>query len=200
MIRNIIFDMGNVLIHWTPKIFLDRLGRNEADTEILNRIVFESDEWPALDAGTLDEAEALAIMQSRLPEHLHEEARRLLFEWDQPLILVEGMEDLVRELKDQGYAIYLLSNASRRQHEYWDRIPASPCFSGTFISADYQMIKPDPVIYQTFFKEFDLRPEECLFIDDRLDNVEAAIAQGMDAIQFTGDLPQLRQEISQRLQ
>ena len=74
--------------------------------------------------------------------------------------------DVVRELKARGYTLYLLSNAARRQHTYWHDIPGSECFSGTLISADVHLLKPEAAIYQALFDKFDLTAASCLFIDD----------------------------------
>ena len=103
MIRHIIFDMGNVLLRFDPELFLDRIGAAGADRELLLREIFRSDDWLGLDRGDHDEPQAAEKMCARLPEHLHETARRLVCHWDEPLIPVEGMEALVSELKAAGY-------------------------------------------------------------------------------------------------
>ncbi len=61
-----------------------------------------------------------------------------------PILEVDGMYELVKELKDRGYKVYLLSNASVRQHEYWPRIPAAELFDGKLISSDVHLVKPQP--------------------------------------------------------
>ena len=88
---------------------------------------------------------------------------------DTRLILpVEGILELLQTLKKNGYRLYLLSNAAIRQHEYLARAEASKLMDGTLISADVKLLKTDPQIYQTFLKKFDLKAEECVFIDDPL--------------------------------
>ena len=134
MIRNIVFDMGNVMIYFNKNLFLDRAGVTGEDRRLLERIVFDSLEWARLDRGSLLEPEAERLMCSRLPERLHGYVREFVYDWDKPLYPVRGMAPLVRELKEKGYGIYLLSNAASRQHEYWPRIPASRFFDGTLIS------------------------------------------------------------------
>ena len=103
------------------------------------------------------------------------------------------MADVARDLKAAGYDLYLLSNAASRQHTYWHDIPGSEYFSGTFISADYHLLKPEDAIYQAFFKKFGLKPEECLFIDDSAANVQGAESTGMTGYCFAdGDVARLR--------
>ena len=195
MIRNIIFDMGNVLIRFEPYLFMERLGVPPEERELLNREVFRSVEWVQLDHGTITEAEAVARMCGRVPETLHDAVAKLVSHWDRPILPVEGMEELARELKRKGYGVYLLSNASRRQHEYWPRIPASPYFDGTLISADAGLLKPDPAIYRLLCETFSLLPEECCFIDDSPPNVEAARCCGWQGVVFHGDVTILRREL-----
>ena len=103
-----------------------------------------------------------------------------------------------RDLKNAGYDLYLLSNASTRQHTYWHDIPGSEYFSGTFISADYRLLKPEDAIYQAFFRKFGLKPEDCLFIDDSPANIEASENAGMAGIVFHGDAAHLRCQLADR--
>ena len=192
MIRNIVFDMGNVMIYFNKNLFLDRAGVTGEDRRLLERIVFDSLEWARLDRGSLLEPEAERLMCSRLPERLHGYVREFVYDWDKPLYPVRGMAPLVRELKEKGYGIYLLSNAASRQHEYWPRIPASRFFDGTLISADVKLVKPQPEIYRLLCETFSLIPGECVFIDDAINNAEGAFLCGMHPIVFHDDVSELR--------
>ena len=197
MIKNILFDMGNVLIRFDRKLFLDRLDVSEADKTMLLREVFANVEWAEMDRGTKTEETALVSMCKRLPERLHAAAEALTLHWDEPLIPIEGMYELVEELKEKGYGVYLLSNASVRQHVYWPRIPASKFFDGTLISADVHVMKPQPEIYNLCLEKFDLKAEESFFIDDVAANIEGALHCGMQGAVFFGDVSRLRRELRQ---
>ena len=192
MIKNIIFDMGNVLIKFDRSIFLDRIGVTGEDREILLREVFLSIEWSMMDRGSLTEEQAMERMCRRVPERLHKAVRALTSEWDRPILPIDGVEELVRELKSKGYHLYLVSNASYRQHEYWPLIPGYECFDDTVISADVKLIKPQPEIYLYAMYKFGIRPEECVFIDDAGPNVEGAVYSGLSGIVFHGDTEELR--------
>ena len=157
--------------------------------------VYLSLEWAKMDRGSMTEEEAAASMCSRLPERLHEQAHLLVDRWDRPILPVPGMAELVRELKEAGYGVYLLSNASYRQHEYWPRVPGSEYFDGTLISADVKLVKPCAEIYELLYSTFDLTPSECLFIDDSAANIEGAERTGMPGIVFHGDADELRGEM-----
>ena len=139
--------------------------------------------------------EAAEIIASRVPERLHETVHRLVNEWDRPILPVPGMEELVRELKRNGYGIYLLSNASVRQPVYWQNVPVKDCFDGTLISAEEHLVKPQPEIYDLLCQRFSLKKEECVFIDDSTPNAEGAFFTGISAIVFHDDVKELRRKL-----
>lgn len=190
MIRNIVFDMGNVLVYWRPDTLVRRLGVPEEDRPLLLREVFGDVNWIQLDRGIVTPEEAAERMCRRLPEHLHSAVRELTGSWwHGPLLPVEGMADLVRELKGLGYGIYLLSNAGLDHPEYFDRVPGSECFDGRVVSAFYKLLKPQPELYQILLREYGLKAEECFFVDDLNINVEAAMLVGMSGAVFRGAGP-----------
>lgn len=196
MIRNIVFDMGNVVIRFDPAFFLNRAGITDPEDRrlILNEL-FHSVEWAQMDAGTLTEETAEPLILARFPERLQETVKELLYHWAYPRDMIPGMEDLVKRLKEAGYHIYLLSNASAAQHEYWPGFPVSRYFDGKLISCDVKTVKPNPAIYRMFTEKFSLNPEECLFTDDSAANVAAAIACGWKGIVFHGSEAELERKM-----
>ena len=196
MIKNIVFDMGQVLIHWTPALMTSFLDLPEADARLVERELFRNVEWTQLDRGTISGEDAIASVCRRLPEHLHEGVRQLITGWWKwPLVPVEGMAELIRELKSRGYGIYLLSNASSALHGYFYRIPGSECFDGRVVSADLKLLKPQAEIFDVLYSRFGLTPAECVFIDDIPANVEGAMLTGMNGVVFHGDAARLRREL-----
>lgn len=198
MIKNIIFDMGEVLIRFDRDLFIARLGISGEDAALLKREVFLSLEWAMMDRGALTDAEAAARMCARLPERLHDAALKLATMWDRPILPIEGMYELIEELDQKGYGIWLLSNASYHQHDYWPRIPASRFFRDTLISADVKLMKPQPEIFKLACEKFGIAMDESVFIDDATYNCEAAIWTGLDAIVFRHDVKELRAELRKR--
>ena len=193
MIHHIIFDMGNVLILWSPKKIVARLGLDDEDSEMLIREVFSEMEWVSMDHGTMTQQEGYERICCRLPERLHEAAKACIFDWwKPPLDPVPGMAELIRELKTLGYTIYLCSNATSTLHKYFDRIPGSEYFDGKIVSEDVKLLKPHHEIYELLFRTFDLKPEECFFIDDSPLNIDGAFAVGMPGTVFLNDLSRLR--------
>ena len=195
MIKNIVFDMGGVLIRFDQKLFIQRLGVTGDDAELLRLTVFRSLEWALMDRGALDDTEAARILCTRLPERLHEPARKLVGMWDRPILPLPGMYELIEELKGLGYRIYLLSNASLRQPDYWPNIPASRFFDGALVSAFVKLVKPQPEIYRALCDKFSLKPEECYFVDDLPINIEGAHYIGMPGHVFNEDVPALRRDL-----
>lgn len=198
MIQNFVFDMGGVLACFDPVRFVARETADPADAQLLLRQVFQSVEWARLDRGSMDDADALAQICARLPARLHPAAERLVSHWDEPILPTAGMAELLGELKAKGYGLYLLSNAAHRQHAYWPRVPGSALFDGTFISADWRLVKPQPEIYRALYARFGLDPRSCFFVDDTPENVEAAQGTGMDGLVFHGEVPELRTELAAR--
>lgn len=187
MIRNVVFDMGNVLIHWRPGIFVEREHIPEADRPLILQEVFGSVEWIQMDRGSITLEEGIASMCRRLPRRLHGTVRELTLNWwKHHLLPMEGMAELVRELKRLGYGIYLLSNAKLDLPQYFPLIPGSECFDGRIVSADWKLLKPQPEVYQLLLREFGLKAEECFFIDDLNVNIEAAVLVGMSGTVFRG--------------
>lgn len=197
MIDTIVFDMGGVLIDFSAQLFTERLKVSGEDRALLERHVLRTTDWVRLDRGTITEAEVLARACANLPRRLHAAADYIINHWNEPIVPIEGTAEVVRQLKARGYALYLLSNAGVRQHSYWNDIPGSECFSGTVISADLHLLKPEAAIYQALFDKFDLTPANCIFVDDLPLNVEAAQNAGMQGIVFY-DAQQLRSELQKR--
>ena len=196
MIRNIVFDMGQVILKFDPKHFIDREKVTDPeDRKLILNELFLSVEWVQMDAGTLTEETAEPSILERFPERLRGTVRNLLYNWAYPRETIPGMEETVRALKDAGYGIYLLSNASKAQHDYWPRVPVSEYFDGKLISCDVKVVKPCHRIYELFTEKFGLKPEECIFIDDSTANAAAAIACGWQGIVFHGDADELRQKL-----
>ncbi len=198
MIRNIVFDMGNVLIRFDPLLFIEREGITDPeDRKIILDELFNSVEWAQMDRGILEEKTAAPFILKRFPKRLHPAVCNLLYHWAIPGDEFYGMRELVAELKEAGYRLFLLSNASTAQHRYWPLFPVSRYFDGKLISCDVKVVKPMREIYQIFTDRFLLDPEECLFIDDAPANVAAAITCGWNGIVFHGDVVQLRLKMRQ---
>jgi len=194
---SIVFDMGQVLMDFAPPKFIARLGYTGEDAQLLLKEVFRGWEWVAFDRGDVTGEDVVNSACSRLPERLHGAARELVFHWWQDILPMPGAKELVKELHDKGYPLYVLSNASRDFHTYFDLIPGSEYLprERRFVSSDYRLLKPEHEIYELFLKTYRLDPAACVFIDDNPPNVEAARRLGFQGLVYRNDPARLRREL-----
>ncbi len=185
--KNIIFDMGNVLHTYDPEVCLNHIVEKEEDRALIRRELFEGPEWVQGDLGELTDEERFNGVSKRVPERLHEELRRCTVEWDMCMYPVKQAREFCDYLKKSGFGIYVLSNASSSFYRYFPRFAPFDYFDGIVVSCDIHIIKPDIRIYQHLLKKYNLRADECFFIDDLEANIEGAKNAGIDGAVFEGD-------------
>ena len=179
MYKSIIFDIGGVLVDFDPKAYLvDRLCNAEMEEKVYD-LTFGSEEWQLLDAGKLSRYDG----NQRMLEHAHAEGcafevQGVLDDWMHILRPRLRMLELVRRLKNHGYCVYYLSNIPQDVLELLIERGVLAQFDGGVASCEVQVNKPDPQIYKALLKKYQLKASECVFIDDRLENVQAAFALG----------------------
>ena len=179
MIKNIIFDMGGVLIDYNPeKALYSMFDKDTAD--ILLKEIFRNPLWSDKDRGIVFPEDIMRIKKDKIPAEIYEKVCSMVENFYPYMPPFEKMYDFIKQLKENGYGIYLLSNASSDFHERRSGIPALSLFDGVIISADYKLLKPEKEIYETLYKTFSLIPEECFFIDDVQKNIDGAKSTGMD--------------------
>jgi putative hydrolase of the HAD superfamily len=191
MIKNVIFDMGNVLRNYAPIRGILPYVQGE-DALLIRDEMFGKEEWRLLDRGDISYEEAVSMCKSRLPERLHTALDEIVAHWHEYMPEDPRMVELVKTLKENGYRMYLLSNASVRFTVFKDHFEALKYFEGAIISAFYHTVKPEEKIYRILFDTYQLKPEECFFIDDNPDNVEAGRKLRMEGHVFTGDMTALK--------
>ncbi|MBR5113391.1 MAG: HAD family phosphatase [Clostridia bacterium] len=183
MIKNIVFDMGGVLIDYNPeKALYGELDKESADIALAE--IFRNNIWSEKDRGVVSAEDILALKGGLIPAHAYEKVAEMVMNLYPFMPPFEETERIVKRLKSNGYRIFLLSNASLDFYDEKKNIPALSYFDGYLISADYKLIKPEKEIYLTLFSKFNLRPEECFFIDDVEANCEASRALGMKAFRL----------------
>ena len=192
MIRNVIFDFGQVLIRFVPYEIASCYVENEADRRLLEQVVFDRKYWEKQDAGKITNEEMIASVSADLPERLHKVAADIVETWIYHLPPMPGMEDLLAELAGKGKRLYLLSNIGKTFIAKKDEFPILKRFDGCIFSADVGYIKPAKEIFECLCKTYALDPAECLFVDDNADNVAAANSYGIKAVQFFGDAEELK--------
>ncbi len=182
--RNIVFDIGNVIVRWDPELISARtFGEPKAAAEIA-RSIFTHPLWFQLARGEITEAEAKHAYCDTLKRD-PAELDRLFFHIKDSQVLSPGTVDLIARLAKAGYRVFALSDNVReivvylrRRYDFWKY------FEGVVISAELGVVKPDPRIFGHLLQTFALEPGETIFLDDVLGNVEGARALNMHAIQF----------------
>lgn len=195
-IKNIVFDMGNVLLYWKPILTCRRHCGNQELAEKMCEAIFRHPDWcNKVDLGVLTEKEYLKEVESRLDSPAEKAlAAEILNDYalDATFPIPES-EQLVSELIDRGFRLFLLSNASAGLRKYFYKIPNVERFDGVVISAEEKIMKPDPRFYDLVIQRFGLLPEETLFVDDLPMNIEGAIQAGWHGYLFdTRDVNGLR--------
>lgn len=187
--------MGGVLIDYNPEKTLYGMFDKET-ADILLREIFRNDIWSLKDRGMIFPEEIMEQKKNAIPEAVYEKTCEMVNNFYPCMPPFEKMCELVKQLKQNGYGIYLLSNASSDFHERRSGIPALAFFDGVLISADYKLLKPEKEIYEALYEKFSLNPEECFFIDDVQKNIDGAKATGMDGhCYYHGDVEILRADL-----
>lgn len=188
--KNIVFDFGNVIATFDEDYILDKFCDSPEDHTILKDTVFQS--WAKLDDGTLDYHTAQQHALTLVPERLRPNVLAFFQNWHKHLIPIEENWALIRQLKEMGASLYILSNAPTHFADHADFYEIVHEFDGIVFSGPITMAKPKPEIYQYLFDTYHLDPKECFFIDDRADNIAAGKTLGMDGYIFDGDATKLK--------
>lgn len=198
MIRNIVFDMGNVLMRYHPLETCRAAAADEEGAQTLNSAIFGHPEWAGLDDDSIPLAEFSRRVMKRLPTpELRAQAESILSDLPgKALTPIPGMEALLQWVRGQGFQLYLLSNAAREFSQERHIVPGIDLFTGVLFSADEKLVKPDAAIYHKLMERFSLAPQECFFVDDLAPNIEGALRVGWQAYQFDGNIEKLQSAIS----
>ncbi len=181
MIKNIIFDLGNVLLNFQPKEYLKEKGLEGECLDFVYKEIFLSREWVELDRGTMSREEAFFNITSRNPDK--REFLQTFFSFEEILTPILPNVAVLKELKSRGYNTYYLTNYHKEAFQFaYSNFDFFESFDGGVVSADVKLIKPDHQIYLCLKEKYSLNPEESLFIDDHQKNVEAAAELGFNTI------------------
>ena len=187
MIKNVVLDMGNVLLDFRPEYVLDTFCSSEEEKDVIRKELFEGPEWKMGDRGDIKDKDRFDLVKVRVPEQYHKALKDCADKWDICMVPLEGAEKFCKTLREKGFKIYVLSNASDLFYVYFPKFLPLDFFDGVFVSSDYLMLKPDVEIYKAFLDKYGLKADECLFVDDLAVNVAGAAEAGMNTFRFMGD-------------
>ncbi len=186
MIKNIVFDVGMVLVDFKWRQVMADVGCTSKEIEVISAVMVNGPMWNELDRGVMEEEDVISGMVAQLPG-LEEKAWAF---WKNIHLTIEAFpyaENWVKGLQERGYHTYLLTNYPRSLYKN----TAEQCFTflpyidDALVSSHEKMTKPDKEIYERLLEKFDLKAEETVFIDDRLANIRGAETVGMKGIHFT---------------
>lgn len=194
MIRNVIFDLGGVLLEWNPgKILADFYSDPQLQVT-LKQSLFMHPDWRALNRGELEERELVERVAART-DRQPAELVALLDSMRESLNTKPETVALLRSLQSRAVPLYCLSDMPvgvygylRRRHDFWD------AFRGIIISGEVKLMKPEREVFELLLTRHDLKPGETAFIDDLSLNVEGARRCGIHGIQFQ-DAAQVEREL-----
>ncbi|MCI9428923.1 MAG: HAD family phosphatase [Lachnospiraceae bacterium] len=185
MIKNIIFDIGNVLTWYTWEKHINSFGFSEEVSRRVADATVKSKEWNEFDRGVLNDGEIQDLLVQNDPG-VEKEIREMLADLEGLVERADYAIPWIQGLKEKGYHVFYLSNFSwRAKKECSSALDFLPYADGGILSCEEKLIKPQPEIYRRLLEKYHLTARECVFLDDMAVNVEAARAEGLHAIQFT---------------
>lgn len=188
MYKTFIFDCGNVLIGFSRDHLLDvYVGDNKEDRELVRNNVFPK--WHFQDEG-LSSKEYYEQVKNALPERLWKSAYNIIFHWKEEVWPLPGMWELIKELKNKGIKLILLSNMPDTFTYDHDDIEVLKYFDELIFSFPLQFAKPDKRIFEYTINKCDLTPSDCIFIDDNIDNIKAGKEVGLNTYLFDPSHPE----------
>lgn len=186
MIKTIIFDIGNVLVHFGwKKMYEEVFGLEGAELERFADATVRHQAWVDLDEGIITTEEAKEAYAKEVPEY-REYIDRIYKEMDKMLVQFDYAIPWIKELKERGYRIYILSNWSKPAYDACKDTALSflSFVDGAVFSYKELMIKPNKKIYELICSRYDINPSEAVFLDDSEPNIIAAREFGLHAIHF----------------
>lgn len=185
MIKNIIFDIGNVLVAFNWQDYLDSFGFPEEETRAIAAATFAGPYWILVDEGKLSYEELEHLFISQAPAYA-QDISRVFAGAPSCITQYPHARPWLSSLKKEGLNLYYLSNYGEITRENTKAaLDFCPLMDGGIMSYEVRLVKPDPAIYKCLFDKYNLLPTESVFIDDNKDNIRQAQSLGLHTILFT---------------
>ena len=195
--KTVIFDFGGVLIDWNPRYLYRSFFKAEAEMEwFLDNIC--TSEWNLrIDCGK-SFADSVNELSQIFPEWVHE-IEAFHSGWEKMLGgEIKDSVQILKEIQSLGYKVYGLTNWSAETFPVaLNRFDFLQTLDGIVVSGAEKLVKPNPAIFHVLLRRYNLNPNNCIFIDDNIHNVNVASSLGFDAILFSG-APQLRKVLADK--
>ena len=187
MIKNVIFDIGNVLMDFDWMGYMRSMYGEEAELiQSINKAIWSNGCWQAMDRGEMDGETATEVAMRNAPS-LEKEIRKTLENAGKAMHRHDYAIAWLKEIRKMGKGVFYLSNYSEfAMDANRSVLDFLPYMDGGVFSCYVKMAKPDHAIYECICRRFNLIPEECLFTDDMPANIKAAEECGLQAVLFEG--------------
>ena len=182
MVKNIIFDIGNVILNFNINRVLNEFTDNIDEQKFIKENIIKSPEWlgnALIDTGYLTREAAIKIVQDRTDHRNDKIIAQFWNNYNNFAKIDERVLELIKNLKTKNYKIYLLSNINPYTHELVKKSGLFEIVDGYVLSYKEHMIKPYKSIYNTLLERYSLKPEESVFIDDNEKNINTGKSLGI---------------------
>lgn len=204
--KNLVFDMGNVLIEWNSEKILKGITSDINLQNMLRKEVFQSELWIKTDEGTVTREELIEIITKKLGEKYRNEITLLSRKWYTFVDVYYNVQEKIIELSKLGYNIYILSNAANTFYDLVKEglLPATTVAKGIVLSCEEKILKPNEKIYNILLERYNLDPHDTMFFDDLPENIWGAARCGINGFvvenqsEFLTYLDKLREEMNWR--
>ena len=204
--KNLVFDMGNVLIEWNSEKILQAITDDRKLHNLLRKEVFETGLWVQTDEGVKTREEMIEIVTTKIGEEYRNELTQLSRYWYKYVDVYTEVQDRIIELSKNGYNIYILSNTA---YTFYDLVkegylPAASIAKGIVLSCEEKVLKPNEKIYNILLERYNLDPHDTMFFDDLSENIWGAARCGINGFVVENErelltyLDKLREEMNWR--
>ena len=206
ILKNLVFDMGNVLIEWNSEKILKAITEDIHLQDLLRKEVFETGLWVETDEGVKTREEVIEIVTGKLGEDYRNEITQLLRYWYKYADVFTKVQDRIIELSKSDYSIYILSNTAYTFYDLVKEgyIPAASIAKGIVLSCEEKVLKPNEKIYNILLERYNLDPHDTMFFDDLSENIWGAARCGINGFVVENErelltyLDKLREEMNWR--
>ncbi|OUP50818.1 HAD family hydrolase [Lachnoclostridium sp. An181] len=188
MKNTVIFDLGNVLVAYDWKKYLDQFPYSGETKKIIADAMFLNRTWEDGDLGVYDEESWLLAFIKNAPSH-EKEIREVYANLEGTIHRFDYTDKLIQKFREKGFRIYFLSNYSEYLYrKSKEELSFIETFDGGVFSYSEKCMKPEVGIYKILLERYNIEPSNAIFYDDREENVKAAVELGMEGVVFTPNI------------
>lgn len=180
--KNIIFDIGGVILHWDMDELLDEFANNEEERKFIYNNIYDTKEWAKegiIDIGYITQYDFIKIIQDKTNHTNDSLIEDFILNYYKLFYIIDDVINLMKKLKDKGYKIYVLSNINDYITERIDMKRILEYTDGYILSYQVHKVKPNIDIFEELLNKYNINPNESLIIDDNADNLKTANKLGI---------------------